>query len=292
MTDGEYTIPAGKHGNTKDWTPSNSDGNYGKIRTLKGALANSVNTISARLMDEVGPQPVIDLVGRLGVNIKEMAPVPSLALGTADVSLFEMIGAYGVFANEGIYNKPVLVTSIQDKNGTVLYQYVPKTRDVMNPETAYVTLKLMEGVTETGSGNRLRHTWREKQYLYKNVITGYPYGFTNPIAGKTGTTQNNSDGWFMGIVPNLVSGVWVGGEDRSVHFARTKYGQGASMALPIWGSYMKSVYEDKELEISKKEFKEPENLSITVDCEDYKEGNKKLEDENDADDEDGDELGM
>lgn len=288
MPDGEYTIPAGKHGNTKDWTPSNSDGKYGKMRTLKDALANSVNTISARLMDEVGPQPVIDLVGRLGIDTKSTAAVPSLALGTADVSLFEMIGAYGVFANEGIYNAPVLVTSIQDKNGTILFQYIPETHDVMNPETAYVTLKLMEGVTTDGSGKRLRHTWASNQKFYKDLMTDYPYGFTNPIAGKTGTTQNNSDGWFMGVVPDLVSGVWVGGEDRSVHFSSTKYGQGATMALPIWGSYMKAVYADDKLEVSKGNFSKPTNLTIAVDCADYKEVKQELEDE----DNDGDELGM
>lgn len=287
LPDGEYTIPAGKHGNTKDWTPKDSNGDYGSMMSLKDALAKSKNTISARLMDEVGPQPVIDLAKRLGINTKEMAPVPSLALGTADVSLFEMVGAYGVFANEGIYNEPVLVTSIQDKNGTVLYQYTPVTRDVMNPETAYVTLKLMEGVTTVGSGKRLKGSWKPDSF-YKKVITGYPYGLKNEIAGKTGTTQNNSDGWFMGVVPNLVSGAWVGGEDRSVHFASTRYGQGATMALPIWGSYMKAVYEDEELGISKSNFSKPENLSITVDCTDYKENQEGLDDEDD----DGDELGM
>lgn len=288
LPDGEYTIPAGKHGNTKDWTPKDSNGDYGSMMSLKDALAKSKNTISARLMDEVGPQPVIDLAKRLGINTKEMAPVPSLALGTADVSLFEMVGAYGVFANEGIYNEPVLVTSIQDKNGTVLYQYTPVTRDVMNPETAYVTLKLMQGVTQTGSGSKLRGTWATKNKFYKSVITGYPYDFNNEIAGKTGTTQNNSDGWFMGVVPNLVSGAWVGGEDRSVHFTSTRYGQGATMALPIWGSYMKAVYEDEELGISKSNFSKPDNLSITVDCTDYKENQEGLNDEDD----DGDELGM
>lgn len=288
LPDGEYTIPAGKHGNVKDWTPKDSNGDYGTMMSLKDALAKSKNTISARLMDEVGPQPVIDLAKRLGINTKDMAPVPSLALGTADVSLFEMIGAYGVFANEGIYNEPVLVTSIQDKNGTVLYQYTPVTRDVMNPETAYVTLELMQGVTRSGSGRRLRGTWATKDKFYKSVVTGYPYDFKNEIAGKTGTTQNNSDGWFMGVVPNLVSGVWVGGEDRSVHFARTKYGQGATMALPIWGSYMKAVYEDENLDISKSNFTKPENLSITVDCEEYKEKQEELDDEDD----DGDQLGM
>lgn len=286
--DGEYTIPAGKHGNQKDWTPKNSDGNYGKIRTLKDALANSVNTISARLMDEVGPQPVIDLVGRIGIDTDNIDPVPSLALGTADVSLFEMIGAYGVFPNKGIYNEPVLVTSIEDKNGTILYQYMPKTKDVMNPETAYVTLKLMEGVTTEGSGSRLRHSWAEKNKFYQEIMTGYPYAFTNPIAGKTGTTQNNSDGWFMGIVPNLVSGVWVGGEDRSVRFRSTRYGQGASMALPIWGSYMKAVYADKDLEVSDGNFEKPKDLSIEVNCDDYKKEQK----ENGSIDSDANELDM
>jgi penicillin-binding protein 1A len=269
--DGEYTIPAGKWGNQKDWTPSDSSGDYGNIMTLQQALAKSKNTISARLMDEVGPQAVIDRAALLGINTDGFEKVPSLALGAADVNLFEMVGAYSVFANGGIYNAPVLVTSIEDKNGTILYQYVPESRDVMNAETAYVTLKLMEGVTEGGSGSRLRG---DSDYLkgtayYKEIMTNYPYNFKNPIAGKTGTTQNNSDGWFMGIVPNLATGVWVGGEDRAVHFKSTRYGQGAAMALPIWGSFMKSAYADKDLNISKEEFAEPENLSIEIDCNVY-----------------------
>jgi penicillin-binding protein 1A len=269
--DGEYTIPAGKHGNTKDWTPKDSSGDYGNIMTLQEALAKSKNTISARLMDQVGPQPVIDRAGQLGINTDNMDAVPSLALGTADVSLYEMVGAYGVFANGGIYNKPVLVTSIEDKNGTILFQYMPESRDVMNPETAYVTVKLMEGVTRIGSGAKLRGNskWAAGTDFYKEVITDYPYDFKNDIAGKTGTTQNNSDGWFMGMVPNLVTGVWVGGDDRSVHFERTKYGQGATMALPIWGSYMKRVYADETLEVSEEPFKKPENLSIETDCDEY-----------------------
>jgi penicillin-binding protein 1A len=269
--DGEYTIPAGKHGNTKDWTPKDSSGDYGNIMTLQEALAKSKNTISARLMDQVGPQPVIDRAAQLGINTENIDAVPSLALGTADVSLYEMVGAYGVFANGGIYNKPVLVTSIEDKNGTILFQYMPESRDVMNPETAYVTVKLMEGVTRIGSGAKLRGNskWAAGTDFYKEVITDYPYDFKNDIAGKTGTTQNNSDGWFMGMVPNLVTGVWVGGDDRSVHFERTKYGQGATMALPIWGSYMKRVYADETLEVSEEPFKKPENLSIETDCDEY-----------------------
>lgn len=129
----------------------------------------------------------------------------------------------------------------------------------------------MEGVTRIGSGAKLRgnSTWAAGTDFYKEVITDYPYDFKNDIAGKTGTTQNNSDGWFMGMVPNLVTGVWVGGEDRSVHFKSTKYGQGATMALPIWGSFMKRVYADETLEVSKEPFKKPENLSIETDCDEY-----------------------
>jgi penicillin-binding protein 1A len=133
-------------------------------------------------------------------------------------------------------------------------------------------VKLLEGVTQYGSGARLRRTGAPDQF-YKDVITGYPYGFTNPIAGKTGTTQNQSDGWFMGMVPNLVTGVWVGGEERSVHFKSITYGQGASMALPIWGVYMKSCYADKDLDVSTDAFQAPANLSIQVDCSNTSSGN-------------------
>jgi penicillin-binding protein 1A len=167
---------------------------------------------------------------------------------------------------------------------------MPVTKDVMNPETAYVTVKLMEGVTTDGSGKRLRHSSAAKNSFYKKIMTGYPYAFNNPIAGKTGTTQNNSDGWFMGMVPNLVSGVWVGGEDRSVRFSSTRYGQGASMALPIWGGYMKSIYNDASLEVSTADFKEPENLSIEVDCEKF--NNPVDDDGNPDDDQDLDDLDM
>ncbi len=265
----QYCIAEGRHGNTKDWCPKNSSGKYGGMLTMKNALANSVNTVSARLMDKVGPQPVIDLVERLGVDVKEILPVPSIALGTPDLSLYEMVSAYGAFANQGVYVTPQIVSTIADKNGTILYQHVPETRDVLSEESAYVTLQLMEGVTRSGSGSRLRHKWR-KDGAYKTVITGYPYGFENPIAGKTGTTQNQSDGWFMGIVPNLVTGVWVGGDDRATHFPSITYGQGATMALPIWGMYMKEVYKNEDLNISKGDFKKPKELSIEVDCENYK----------------------
>ncbi len=264
-----YTIPAGSHGNTKDWTPENSGGDMGGMVTMKYALAQSINTISARLMDKVGPSQVLKLAGDLGIDTKNIPEVPSIALGTPDINLYEMVAAYGAFANKGVYVKPQVVSTIQDKNGTILYQHVPETRDVLSDESAYITLELMKGVTASGSGGRLRHSGRTN-YEYKNTVTGYPYGFTNPIAGKTGTTQNQSDGWFMGIVPDLVTGVWVGGDDRSVHFPGIRYGQGATMALPIWGLYMKGVYANKDLKVSEEDFERPDNLSIETNCDNYK----------------------
>ncbi|MEL6811629.1 MAG: penicillin-binding transpeptidase domain-containing protein, partial [Bacteroidota bacterium] len=278
MPNTPYTIPAGKHGNMKDWSPKNSSGNYGGMMTLKNALAQSVNTITARLIDRVGPRPVIDLVAKMGVDTKEVLEVPSIALGTPDITLYEMVGAYSTFANQGVYVKPILVQRIEDKNGTVLFQNVPETKDVISNETAYVTLSLMQGVTQSGSGGRLRHKWKGNDPVYKRVVTGYPYGFENPIAGKTGTTQNNSDGWFMGMVPNLATGVWVGGEDRATHFSRTAYGQGASMALPIWALYMKKCYEDETLNVSTDNFRKPGKISIETDCEKYKNENNGSDD--------------
>jgi penicillin-binding protein 1A len=270
----QFTIEAGKHGNMNDWAPRNSDGEYDGMYTLKKALASSVNTITARLIDKTGPGPVIDLIGKLGIDTKNIPAVPSIALGTADISLFEMVSAYSTFANQGVYIKPVMVNRIEDKNGTVLYQNVPETRDVLSKEAAYVTVNLLEGVTQGGSGTRLRGTWAKGRQDYERAVTGYPYDFKNPIAGKTGTTQNQSDGWFMGMVPDLVTGVWVGAEDRAVHFPTITYGQGATMALPIWGMYMKDVYANPELKVSKGEFERPDNLSIAVDCNAYNAKNR------------------
>lgn len=261
----QITIEANKYGNPEPWTTKNSDGEYDGVITLKNALANSINTVTARLMDKVGPQPVIDMAKNLGVE-QDILPVPSIALGTPDLSVYEMVAAYATFANKGVYNKPVMVTRIEDKNGTILYQVTPESKDVLSEEVAYVTTSLLEGVTEFGSGARLRRLWGADAPVYKEIITGYPYGFENPIAGKTGTTQNQSDGWFMGMVPNLVTGVWVGAEDRAAHFSTIAYGQGASMALPIWALYMKSCYADEELGVSKEEFEAPLQLTINVDC--------------------------
>ncbi|HKK12952.1 MAG TPA: transglycosylase domain-containing protein, partial [Flavobacteriaceae bacterium] len=255
----QITIEANKYGNPEPWTTRNASDDYDGFVTLKSALANSINTVTARLMDKVGPQPVIDLAKKLGIE-QDIPPVPSIALGTADLSVYEMVAAYATFANKGVYNKPVLVTRIEDKNGTVLFQFKPESKDVLSEEVAYVTTSLLEGVTEYGSGQRLRSKWAVNNPVYKEIITGYPYEFDNPIAGKTGTTQNQSDGWFMGMVPNLVTGVWVGAEDRSVHFSSIAYGQGASMALPIWALYMKSCYADESLNISKDNFEPPLEL--------------------------------
>ncbi|WP_299523453.1 transglycosylase domain-containing protein [Winogradskyella sp.] len=259
------TIEANKFGNPEPWTTKNSDGNYSGIQTLKDALASSTNTVTARLMNEIGPQPVVEMAKKLGVE-QDILPVPAIALGTADISVYEMVAAYSTFANKGVYNKPVMVTRIEDKNGTILYQVAPESKDVLSEEVAYVAINLMEGVTNAGSGRRLRHSWAGKVPVYKEIITGYPYEFDNPIAGKTGTTQNQSDGWFMGMVPNLVTGVWVGAEDRAAHFGNLTYGQGASMALPIWALYMRACYEDETLDVSRGEFEEPEELTINVDC--------------------------
>jgi len=269
LPDTQYCIEAGKHGNPDAWCPKNSDGKYsGKDMTLKYALANSVNTVTAQLIDKVGPKSVISMVRNLGLT-REIPEVPSIALGTPDFNVYEMVGAYGVFANQGVYVKPVMVTRIEDRNGTVLYEYVPETKDVLSKDVSYAMIELLQGVTKGGSGTRLRHTYGKGVDVYDEIITGYPYKFTNPIAGKTGTTQNQSDGWFMGIVPNLVTGVWVGGEDRATHFKTTKYGQGASMALPIWGLYMKENYANKKLGISDRDFEKPEDMSIITDCDEF-----------------------
>ena len=257
-----YTIPAGTFGIPEDWTPGNSGGEYGGELTLKQALAKSINAITARMMYKVGPKNVKRLARSLGITCY-IPEVPSIALGTVDLSLYEMVGAYSTFANQGMYIKPMMVLRIEDKNGTVLDNFSPETREVLSKEAAYTVLNLLEGVTHFGSGIRLRTT---TGVYPDSIATGYPYAFTNPIAGKTGTTQNQSDGWFMGIVPNLATGVWVGAENRSVHFKGITRGQGASMALPIWALYMKEVYKDSTLNVSQGEFERPENISINLDC--------------------------
>ncbi|WP_447635620.1 penicillin-binding protein 1A [Flavobacterium microcysteis] len=262
IIDAPYTIPKGRHNVTETWTPRNSNGTYKGMVTLKYALAQSINTVSAKLIDKVGPDAVIDLVKKLGVK-SNIPSQPSIALGAVEITVEDMVAAYSTFANQGVYIKPQVITRIEDKNGVVLYESVPESHDVLNKDIAYAVIKLLEGVTESGSGGRLRTDGGGFGY---EMMTGYPYVLRNPIAGKTGTTQNQSDGWFVGMVPNLATGVWVGNEDRSAHFKSITYGQGAVMALPIWGLFMKKCYADKELTVSKEPFERPANLSIKVDC--------------------------
>lgn len=236
------------------WSPRNSsDNRIGEEVTLKWALANSNNWISAYLMKRFSPQAVIQMTRKMGVT-SPIPAVPAIALGTPDLSLYEMVGAMNTFANKGIYVKPTFVTKIEDKNGNILEKFVAEKTEALDEVTAYKVLELMKGVVESGTGIRLR----------------FKYGFNNPVAGKTGTTQNQSDGWFMGITPDLVTGVWVGADDRSVHFRTITLGQGANMALPIWALYMRKIYNDPSLGISQGDFEKPlKDVSIEFDCEKY-----------------------
>ena len=268
-----YTIPKEKYGMPKDWTPKNATNKYGGELTLKQALAGSVNVITAKLIDMVRPENVVSLAKRAGIK-SDIQAVPAIALGSVDLSLYEMVGAYATFANKGLQVEPMMLLKIEDKNGTVLEQFIPNSKEVLSEESAYVVINLLEGVTDGGSGIRLRNKWGTYP---DNVATGYPYEFTNPIAGKTGTTQNQSDGWFMGIVPNLATGVWVGAEDRATHFAGITYGQGASMALPIWALYYKKLYADSTLNVSMEEFEKPENMSIKINCDETNEEGENID---------------
>ncbi|GAB4133990.1 MAG: transglycosylase domain-containing protein [Bacteroidia bacterium] len=237
-----------------DWCPDNSDNKLdGQMLTLKKALANSVNYVTAHIMKQFGAPAVVKFAKTVGIT-SPLDPVPSLCLGTADISVFEMVGANSTFANKGTYIEPTFITRIEDKNGKVLMEYIPHMAEALSEEKAYLMTSLMKGVADYGTGVRLR----------------YKYKLTNPIAGKTGTTQNNSDGWFIGLTPDLVAGAWVGGEDRSVHFDNTSEGQGASMALPIWALFFQKVYADKTIKISKGDFEKPKSLkNLDLDCSKY-----------------------
>jgi len=242
----------------EDWCPDNSDGpndKYaGKMITLKKALANSINYITAWVMKQYGPHAVVALVRRLGIT-SDIPEVPSICLGTPDISVYEMVAANSTFANKGTYIQPTFITRIEDKNGKVLEEFIPSSDEVFSEEKAYAMIQLMRGVVDGGTGSRLR----------------FRFKLTNQIAGKTGTTQHNADGWFMGLTPDLVAGVWVGGEDRSIHFDSMEEGQGASMALPIWAKFFNKIYADRHLQISKADFEKPRNLdpNLEMDCSKY-----------------------
>jgi len=246
------------------WEAKNADKDKmeGKMVTLKWGLANSVNQVSAWVMKQFNPQSVVEVMKKMGVYSK-IDPVPSMFLGTSDITLYEMVGAYGTFGNKGVFTQPYFVTRIEDKHGNVIARFSPERHDAIDEQTAYLMINLLRGVIDHGTGTRLR--WHK---IYGEI--------EGPIAGKTGTTQNHSDGWFMGITPQLVAGAWTGGELRSIHFDNISQGQGANMALPIWGRFMKKVYADKTLEYNADhEFEKPMNFIINLDCDDEKNGNSK-----------------
>ncbi|MDX9769251.1 MAG: transglycosylase domain-containing protein [Tenuifilaceae bacterium] len=236
------------------WTPRNSGRSEydGRMVTLKWGLANSVNNISGWLMKQFNPRALVEICQRMGINSR-IDPVVSAFLGTSELSVFEMVGAYGTYANKGVHVEPLMVTRIEDKNGNILATFHPQRSEAISEQTAYLMINLLEGVVNQGTGGRLR----------------FRYNLGGPIAGKTGTTNNHSDGWFMGMVPNLVGGVWVGAEDRSVGFQTISLGQGANMALPIFGLFLQKVFNDGGLGVNPTdEWDKPLRLmDVNLDCE-------------------------
>lgn len=247
-------------GDTVPWQPRSTGppAMHGHMVTLAWGLAESENYISAWLMKQFKPTAVTDLMHKMGVR-SFIDPVPSIFLGTSDIKLEEMVGAYGTFANKGVYTKPMYVTRIEDKNGTTISKFTPKIEEVLSEDQAYLMLNLLQGVIRNGTGRRLR---------------GEPYNLLNPIGGKTGTTQNHSNGWFMGVTPNLVGGVWSGWEDQAIHFETLGEGSGANMALPIMGIFLRKVYSDPQFGIMEAdEFERPANFNMELDCDKLKRSN-------------------
>ena len=201
----------------KDWIPKNSGDEFkDMLLTLKFGMANSINTITAYIMKQLGPHAVVDLAKKIGIQSKILA-VPSLCLGTFDLSVYEMVGAYSTFVNKGIWTEPIFITRIEDKNGVVLEDFSPKTQEAMSEETANIMVRMLQGVVDGVYSPTVEKT------LGTGVRLRYKYGFKNQMGGKTGTTQNQSDGWFIGLTPNLVTGVWSGCEDRAAHFRTIQY---------------------------------------------------------------------
>lgn len=234
------------------WTPKNvSKDKIGETVTLRWGLANSNNWVSAYLMSLFTPESLVKLMRTFGIK-SQLDPVVSLCLGPCEISVAEMVDAYTAFPNKGIRVEPLYVTRIEDTNGNVIKKFTPQMKEIFSETTAYKMIYMMRAVVDGGTGSRLRSR----------------YGLNMPVGGKTGTTQNNSDGWFMGYTPSLVSGVWVGGEDRSIHFDNIAEGQGASMALPIWALYMKKVLSDPELGYSSTDqFEVPSSFNANEGCE-------------------------
>ena len=231
--------------NGTPWTPRNAnDKRYGEMVTLKWGLANSDNWISAYLMGKLNPYDLVRLIHSFGVRNKAIDPVVSLCLGPCEISVGEMVSAYTAFANKGIRVAPLFVTRIEDSDGNVISTFAPQMEEVISASSTYKMLVMLRAVINEGTGGRVRR-----------------YGITADMGGKTGTTKDNSDAWFMGFTPSLVSGCWVGGDERDIHFGRMTYGQGAAAALPIWAMYMKKVYDDPTLGYDQQErFKLPEGF--------------------------------
>ena len=239
------------------WSPPNADGRYGtgEKMTIRQGMSRSVNTITAFLMKAIGPQNVVDFAHRVGIE-STLEPVPSLSLGVNDVNVYEMVGAYSTFANRGIYTKPYYISKIEDKNGNIIANFVPETRQAISEETAYLMVHMLKGGVEEYGGTSRGLSMEVKK--------------DNEIGGKTGTTNDASDGWYMGITPNLVSGVWTGGDERSIHFRTWTLGQGAVTARPIWDKYMQKVYADADLPYQKSTFPQPiGGLNVQLDCNVY-----------------------
>ncbi len=244
--------------NGKKWTPSNSgEVPEGEMVSLRSALAASINWISAYLISKMSPQAVVNLARNMGIK-SYIPPVYAIALGVPELTLMEMVGAQTTYPNRGIYTSPIVVTRIEDKSGNTIQTFLPTKREALDEETAWVMLQMLKGVVDGGTGGRIRGR----------------YKITYPIAGKTGTTDNNSDGWFMGITPDLVAGAWVGCQVMQVHFRSTALGQGANTALPIWARFMQKVYADKTIKISTDDFFKPSSPPIIeTDCSKYKQDN-------------------
>ena len=258
-----------EYGLKEDYMPRNANRKYGGEITLMNGLANSKNSITAFLMKKVGPKNVVRLGEKLGFD--NLKAIPSLCLGSVEIPLYEMTSSYTIFANKGVQIKPLFVNKIEDKNGVVIYSHKPEYRDVLNEETNYVMLKLLQGVIDKGTGIRLRQSKSKNKNTKGDnyeTLSNMGYEFTNQIAGKTGTTDNHSDGWFIGLVPNLVTGVWVGAEERSIHFRSIKLGSGANMALPIWGEFMQKIFSDTNFKnYYESLFEKPtKEISINLDC--------------------------
>jgi len=247
-----HTLP--NHSQTYNgWTPRGT-ANGGDPITMKNALRLSQNFASAYLIHEIGAEAVANLTKQMGIT-SPVPSYPSISLGAYEASVYDMVGAYSTFVNNGTWIEPIMVLRVEDKNGTPIYEKAPKITKILNSESAYIMVDMLKGVVDGGTGSRLRRA---------------PFNFTNPMGGKTGTTNGNADAWFLGITPDLVTGVWTGAEDRNISFYSMADGQGATAALPVYGYFMKMVYEDPELNISKDDFAlPPGGLTRELDCSKY-----------------------